>query len=252
MSGHNKWSTIKHKKAAADAKRGKAFTKLIKEITVATRIGGSDVDANPRLRSAVAAGKAANMPKDNIERAIKKGAGDLEGVVYTETSYEGYGPGGVAVFVEVLTDNKNRTVGEVRHAFSKCNGSLGQDGSVAWMFERKGQIVVGGGEEGTAIDFDELFLSAADAGADDVEGSDGLFCVTCEMTDLYTVRDAIEAAGFPVAEAALVQLAQNTVALDAKLTKQVIRLLDILEENDDVQNVFHNAEFDEAALDGLG
>ncbi len=248
MSGHSKWSTIKHKKAATDAKRGKLFTKVIKEITIAARLGGADVDANPRLRSAIASAKAVNMPKDNMERAIKKGTGDLEGVEYIETTYEGYAPGGVAVFVEVMTDNKNRTVGEVRYAFSKCNGNLGQDGSVGWMFDRKGQIVVGA--QDVAVDEDELMMEALEAGAEDVEGEDGIFFVTTDMTELYNVRDALEGS-FPVQEAKLARVPQNTVACDAKATRQVIRLLEMLEEQDDVQNVFHNAEFDDAALSEL-
>ena len=250
MSGHNKWSTIKHKKGAADAKRGKLFTKLIKEITVAARLGGGDADSNPRLRSSVAAAKAANMPKDNIERAVKKGTGELEGVQYTECSYEGYGPGGVAVFVEVMTDNKNRIVSEVRYAFAKCNGNLGQDGSVGWMFDHKGQIVLGG--EGTSIDEDELMMEAAEAGAEDIEQDGDYWYVTTEKSELYVVRDALDKAGFPVQEANLVRLPQNTVAADAKLTTQILRLIDMLEDNEDVQNVFHNAEFDEGAMADWG
>ncbi len=249
MSGHSKWSTIKHKKAATDAKRGKVFTKVIKEITVAARLGGGDVDSNPRLRAAVASAKAVNMPKDNMERAIKKGTGELEGVEYIETTYEGYGPGGVAIFVEVMTDNKNRTVGEIRHAFTKCNGNLGQDGSVGWMFDRKGQIVVGG--EDATIDEDELMMEALEAGAEDIEGDDGVFFVTTGMTDLYAVRDAIEGT-YHVQEAKLARIPQNMVACDGKLTGQVVRLLDLLEENDDVQEVFHNAELDDAALAEIG
>jgi len=248
MSGHNKWSTIKHKKAAADSKRSKIFTKLIKELTVAARLGGADESGNPRLRSAIAAARSANMPKDNIERAIKKGSGDLDGVDYTEITYEGYGPAGVAVFVEVLTDNRNRSVMEVRHAFTKSNGNLGQDGSVAWMFERKGQILVETGE-GQTLDEDEVLMAALEAGADDMEHQDGTFLLTCPMTDLYTVREALEAAGLPVGEASLVRIPTNTVECDARTTEQVTRLIDKLEDLDDVQNVFHNAELDESALE---
>jgi YebC/PmpR family DNA-binding regulatory protein len=249
MSGHNKWSTIKHKKGAADAKRGKLFTKLIKEITVAARLGGADTGSNPRLRSAIIGAKAANMPKDNIERAIKKGTGDLEGVTYIEGTYEGYGPGGVAIFVEVMTDNKNRTVGEVRHAFSKCNGNLGQDGSVGWMFERKGRIVFD--REQTPVDEDELMMAALEAGAEDLESEDNLTFITCEPSDLYSVRDTLEESGFTGVEASIIRIPTNTAAVDENLSRQVIRLLELLEDNDDVQNVFHNAELDDAALNAL-
>jgi|GEM_PF-1312 len=246
MSGHNKWSTIKHKKAAADAKRGKVFTKVIKELTVAARAGGGDPDANPRLRSAMLTAKAANMPKDTMVRAIKKGAGELGGADYMEVTYEGYGPGGIAVFVETLTDNKNRTVGDVRHTFTKYNGNLGQDGSVAWMFDRKGQVVVA--EDGVNVDEDQLFEVAAEAGADDLDNEDGVFFVTCESTALYEVRDAIETAGFPIREASLAYIPQNTVEVEPKHARTLIKLLDLLEENDDVQNVYHNAELTDDVL----
>ena len=246
MSGHNKWSTIKHKKAAVDAKRGKLFSRLIKEITVAARLGGGDESANPRLRSAIAAARAANMPKDNIGRAVKKGTGELEGAEYTEVTYEGYGPGGVAVFVEVLTDNRNRAVMEVRHAFTKANGNLGQDGSVAWMFERKGQIII----EGQSIDPEALELAVLEAGGDDLDGQAETWLVTCDMADLYETRDALEGAGFPVSEASLVRIPTTTVDLDAKVTGQIARLIERLEDNDDVQNVFHNAVFDESVQVG--
>ncbi len=244
MSGHSKWSTIRHKKAAVDAKRGKIFTKVLKEITVAARMGGGDPDSNPRLRTALAAGRSVNLPKDNAERAIKKGTGELEGVEFLELTYEGYASGGVAMFIEVTSDNKNRIVGEVRHAFSKCNGNLGQDGSVAWMFDRKGQIVI----EGAEIDEDELMMEALEAGAEDIQRDEELFIVTTEMGDLYTVVQALEDK-YPVQEATLVRLPQNTVACDEKTSRQVMRLIDMLEDNDDVQNVFHNAELNEAALE---
>ncbi|MFT5433230.1 MAG: YebC/PmpR family DNA-binding regulatory protein [Myxococcota bacterium] len=245
MSGHSKWSTIKHKKAATDAKRGKIFSKLIKEVTVAARLGGADESGNPRLRSAIAAARAANMPKDNMERAIKKGSGDLEGVEYMELTYEGYGPGGVAVFVEVLTDNKNRSVMEVRHAFSKAHGNLGQDGSVAWMFERKGQIIIES-EEGKPLDEDTVMMAALEAGAEDMESHDGTFIVTCGMTDLYTVREGLEDAGLPVGDASLVRLPSTTVECNGKMSDRVARLIDKLEDLDDVQDVFHNAELEES------
>jgi YebC/PmpR family DNA-binding regulatory protein len=213
-------------------------------------MGGGDPDTNPRLRSAILTSKAANMPKDNIERAIKKGTGDLDGVMYVECTYEGYAPGGVAIFVEALTDNKNRIVGEVRYAFTKCNGNLGQDGSVAWMFDRKGRVLVGG--ENTSVDEDLLMMVALDAGADDIAIEDDLYFVTCEPTDLDAVRDAIEEAGFPIQEAGLSRIPQNLVETNLKITNQVIRLLEMLEDNDDVQKVFHNADLDVVALEQAG
>jgi YebC/PmpR family DNA-binding regulatory protein len=247
MSGHNKWSTIKHKKAAVDAKRGKIFTKVIKEITVAAKMGGADVNTNPRLRSAVLAARAANMPKDTMDRAVKKGAGDLDGVEYIEGTYEGYGPGGVAFIVEVLTDNRNRTVGDVRFAFSRCNGNMGMDGSVAWMFERKGQISLN--FEGKTIDEDAVMMDALDAGAEDVERDGDAFYVTTAMGDLYAVRERLDAKGYTVEEATLARVPATTVACDASMTRQVTRLIDMLEDNDDVQKVFHNAALDEGGLE---
>jgi YebC/PmpR family DNA-binding regulatory protein len=191
MSGHSKWSTIKHKKGATDAKRGKIFTKLIKEITVAARMGGGDINANPRLRTAVLAAKAENMPKDNIERAIKKGTGELEGVNYEESTYEGYGPGGAAVIVESLTDNKNRAVAEIRHIFSKYGGNLGANGCVAWMFDKKGYLVV----EKSVIDEDSLMETALEAGAEDVREDGDNFEVITEPDDFEAVKEAVDAAG---------------------------------------------------------
>jgi YebC/PmpR family DNA-binding regulatory protein len=248
MSGHNKWSTIKHKKAAVDAKRGKVFTKVIKEVTVASRLGGADPAANPRLRAAITAARGANMPKDTLDRAIKKGAGDLDGVEYIETTYEGYGPGGVAVFVEVMTDNKNRTVGDLRFAFTKSGGNMGMDGSVAWMFERKGQIVLD--FEGKNVDEDAVMMTALEAGAEDVERDGDRFYVTTAMGDLYAVRDGLDAAGYTIEDAALARVPSTMAPCDAALTKQVMKLIDALEDNDDVQKVFHNAELDESALEG--
>ncbi len=188
MSGHNKWSTIKHKKGAADAKRGKVFTKIIKEISVAAKLGGGDPSANPRLRTAVDKAKAENMPKDNIERAIKKGTGGMEGVTYEEIVYEGYGPAGVAVLVEVMTDNRNRTVSEVRSIFTKCNGNMGESGCVAWMFDKKGLIILDKG-----VDFDALFEAALEAGADDVAEADEQYEVVTEPSSFIEVREALEA-----------------------------------------------------------
>jgi YebC/PmpR family DNA-binding regulatory protein len=248
MSGHNKWSTIKHKKAAVDAKRGKIFTKIIKEVTVAARLGGADPTANPRLRAAITAARGANMPKDTLDRAIKKGSGDLDGVEYIETTYEGYGPGGVAVFVEVMTDNKNRTVGDLRFAFTKSGGNMGMDGSVAWMFERKGQIVLD--FEGKKLDEDAVMMTALEAGAEDVERDGDRFYVTTAMGDLYTVRDGLDAAGYTIEDAALARVPSTMAPCDAALTKQVVKLIEALEDNDDVQKVFHNADLDESVLDG--
>lgn len=252
MSGHNKWSTIKHKKGAVDAKRGKIFTKIIKEITVAARMGGGDPAGNPRLRAALLTARGANMPKDNVERAIKKGTGALEGADYVETSYEGYGPGGVAVFVEVLTDNKNRTVGEVRYAFAKSNGSMGTDGSVAWMFERKGQIIVGGGEDDGPVSEDQVMEIALEAGADDIEEDDGIVIVSTDPSSLDAVRDALDKAGLPVREAKVARVAQNRTEVTEAHAPQLMKLIDNLEDNDDVQNVYHNADFTDAAIAALG
>lgn len=244
MSGHSKWSTIKRKKGAADAKRGKIFTKIIKEITVAARMGGGDPDANPRLRLAVNQAKAANMPKDNVEKAIKKGTGDLEGVHYEEISYEGYGPGGIAIYIETLTDNKNRTVSEVRYAFSKNNGNLGESGCVAWMFQRKGSL--SGPAEGKSED--EIMEIAIEAGAEDVSLEDDRYTMTTAPDELDSVSKAVEAAGLAVEEAGLIMAPQNTLELSGKDAAQALRLIDALEDNDDVQNVFSNLELDEAAM----
>ena len=242
MSGHSKWSSIKHKKGAADAKRGKIFTKLIKEITVAARMGGSgDPDANPRLRTAIAAAKSENMPKDNIERAIKKGTGELEGVSYEESTYEGYGPGGAAVLVESLTDNKNRTVADIRHIFSKCGGNLGENGCVAWMFDKKGYIVV----ERSAIDEDALMEVALDAGAEDVREDDSNFEVITAPEDFEAVKAAIDASEIKYLDAEVTMLPQNTADLKGKEAEQMIRLMDMLEDCDDVQKAYTNADIPE-------
>jgi len=248
MSGHNKWSTIKHKKGKADAQRGKLFTKLIKEITVAARMGGGDPDGNPRLRRAIDTAKGANMPRDNIARAVKKGTGELEGVDYVEFSYEGYGPGGVAVLVEVLTDNKNRTVADVRHIFSKNNGSLGEAGCVAWMFEAKGVVTTA--EDVT--DEDAVFMAAAEAGADDIEANDGGgFIVTCEPSSLEAVGAALAEAGLAVANSELTRVPQNTVPVEGRAVEQVMRLIDALEDNDDVQQVYANFDISDEELERL-
>ena len=241
MSGHSKWSSIKHKKAATDAKRGKIFTKLIKEITVAARMGGGDMDANPRLRTAVAAAKSENMPKDNIERAIKKGTGELEGVNYEEITYEGYGPGGAAVLVESLTDNKNRTVAEIRNIFGKSGGNLGENGCVAWMFDKKGYIAV----ERSAVDEEALMETALDAGAEDIREDNGNFEVISEPADFESLKEAIDNASIPYIDAEVTMLPQNTTNLAGKEAEQMVRLMDMLEDCDDVQKVYTNADIPE-------
>jgi YebC/PmpR family DNA-binding regulatory protein len=247
MSGHSKWSTIKHKKALKDARRGRAFTKLIKDLTIAARIGGSDLSSNPRLRTAVAAAKAASMPGDTIDRAIKKGAGELEGVIYEEVSYEGHGPGGVAIMLQVLTDNKNRTVSEIRHFFTKHGGHLGSPNSVAWMFTKKGSITVDKGQ----TDEDRLMEIALDAGAEDVAVGDELFEVVTAPEDLDTVREAIEKAGIAVASAEAAMVPQNTVTLSGKEAEQTLKLLEILQEHDDVQSVSANLEIAQEEMERL-
>jgi YebC/PmpR family DNA-binding regulatory protein len=242
MSGHSKWSSIKHKKGAADAKRGKIFTKLIKEITVAARMGGSgDPDANPRLRTAILAAKAENMPKDNIERGIKKGTGELEGVDYEENTYEGYGPGGAAVFLESLTDNKNRAVADIRHIFSKCGGNLGENGCVAWMFDKKGYIVV----ERSAIDEDSLMEAALEAGAEDVREDDSNFEVITAPEDFEAVKAAIDEKEIPYLDAEVTMLPQTATSLQGKEADQMIRLMDMLDDCEDVQKVYTNADIPE-------
>lgn len=238
MSGHSKWSTIKHKKGAADAKRGKVFTKLIKEITVAARMGGGDVDSNPRLRTAVAAGKNENMPKDNISRAIKKGTGELEGVNYEEIIYEGYGPGGAAVLLESLTDNKNRAVADIRSIFNKGGGNLGENGCVAWIFAKKGYIIV----EKQMVNEDTLMDIAIDAGAEDVRDDGDNFEIITDPKDFEAVKSAIENASIEHVAAEITMLPENTIDLKSKEAEQMIRLIDNLEDCDDVQKVYTNAD----------
>ncbi len=241
MSGHSKWSTIKHKKAASDAKRGKIFTKLIKEITVAARIGGGDLNANPRLRSAIQAAKSENMPKDNIDRAVKKGTGELEGVSYDESIYEGYGPGGAAVLIDSLTDNKNRAVSEIRFIFNKNGGSMGENGCVAWMFDKKGYIVV----ERSATDEDTLMEVALEAGAEDVREDNSNFEVITAPEDFEDVMAAIEKADIATIEGEVTMLPQSTTNLTGKEAEQMIRLMDMLEDCEDVQKVYTNADIPE-------
>lgn len=246
MSGHNKWSTIKHKKGAADAKRGKVFTKIIKEITVAAKLGGGDPNGNPRLRSAVDKAKAENMPKDNIERAIKKGTGELEGVNYEEIIYEGYGPGGVAVLVECMTDNRNRTVGDVRSTFTKCNGNMGETGCVSWMFDKKGLIVVS-----KDADFEKLFEVALESGAEDVADEEEQYEVLTDPSSFIEVRDALEKAGFAHESAEITMIPQTMVKLDGKNAENMLKLMDRLEDNDDVQNVYANFDISMEEMEKL-
>ncbi len=247
MSGHSKWSTIKRKKGAADAKRGKIFTKLIREIMVAARFGGGDINANPRLRAAVLAAKAENMPKDNIERAIKKGTGELEGVNYEELTYEGYGPGGVAMLVEVLTDNKNRTVAEVRHIFSKHNGSLGENGCVSWMFEKKGLILI----DKNGVEEDRLIEAALDAGALDVRDAGKEFEVIVPPAQFDGVKKTLEEAGFKYHYAEVTMVPQSTVRLTGKEAEQMLKLMEGLEDSDDVQKVYANFDITDEEMERL-
>ncbi len=244
MSGHSKWSQIKRKKAVVDAKRGKMFTKLIREITVAAREGGGEPDFNPRLRLAVDTAKAANMPQDNIDRAIKRGTGELEGVTYEEIPYEGYGPGGVALYIETLTDNQNRTVAELRHMLERHGGNLGTAGSVAWQFDRKGQIYVDAGR----YHEDAVLEAALEAGAEDVKRDDAEFVVTTEVTEFHEVQEGLRKAGLEFEEAELAWLPKNEVAVAGKDAEKLVKLLDALEEHDDVQKVHSNADIDEAVL----
>jgi len=248
MSGHSKWSTIRHKKGAADAKRGKIFTKLIKEITVAARMGGGDINANPRLRTAVAAAKAENMPKDNIERAIKKGTGELEGVNYEESVYEGYGPGGAAILVESLTDNKNRAVSEIRHIFSKNGGNLGETGCVSWMFNKKGYFVV----EKSAVDEDKLMEAALEAGAEDVREDESNFEVITAPEDFEAVKEALEAAKIPFEDAEVTKLPETFANLEGKQAEQMYRLMEMLDDCEDVQKVYTNADIPEDVVEAMG
>jgi YebC/PmpR family DNA-binding regulatory protein len=240
MSGHSKWSTIKHKKGALDAKRGKLWTKILKEITVAARLGGGDVASNPRLRLAVDTGKAANLPKDNWERAIKKGTGELEGVTYEEVTYEGRFPGGVAIIVEAMTDNKNRTTPEIRSYFAKFSGELGTVGSAAYLFTKQGQIVVD-----AEVSEDKVMEVALEAGADDVKDEGGAWVIQTSPDSYQAVKDAVDAAGLPVIEAKIIMAPSTTVELAADKLKSFLKFVDLVEDNDDVQNLWHNAEYDE-------
>ncbi|AXJ02463.1 DNA-binding regulatory protein, YebC/PmpR family [Cyclonatronum proteinivorum] len=244
MAGHSKWANIKHRKARQDAARSKAFTKIIRELTVAAREGGGDPGANPRLSLAVANAKSVNMPKDNIERAIKKGTGELEGESYEEVTFEGYGPGGVAYFVECTTDNNNRTVSEIRHAFSKHGGNMGTSGSVAFLFEQKGIITI----NREKLDEDEVMLAAIDAGADDVKVEGDVFEITTSREQLYAVRTSLEEAGYTIASAELQRLPATEVTVDADTAASNLKLMYRFEDHDDVTNVFTNMNMSEEVM----
>jgi len=247
MSGHSKWSTIKHKKGATDAKRGRLFTKLIKEITIAARQSGGDINANPRLRTAIATAKANNMPSDNITRAIKKGTGELEGVTYEEITFEGYGPGGVAVIVETVTDNRNRCVSEVRHAFSKYNGNLGEQGCVSWMFDRKGVLTFSKKD----VTEEKLMEIALEAGAEDITDEENIWQVVTAPSDFENVRQALEKAGLKPLEAEISKVPQTTVKLTGKEAQSMLKLMDALEELDDVQHTYANFDISVEEMEKL-
>ncbi len=245
MSGHSKWHSIKHKKAATDSKRGRIFTRLIKEMTAAARGGGGDPDMNPRLRLAVATAKASNMPADNIKKAIMRGTGELPGVSYEDINYEGYGPGGVAIFMHVLTDNKNRTVAELRHVLSKNGGNLGETGCVGWMFDRKGYFVV----EKSAADEDKLMELALGAGADDMREDGSNFEILTTPESFEPVRAALEAQSIPTASAEISMIPQNYIKLEGKQAQTMLKLMEALEDHEDIQNVWSNFDVDESAFE---
>jgi YebC/PmpR family DNA-binding regulatory protein len=245
MSGHSKWHTIKHKKGAADAKRGKAFTRIIKELTVAARAGGGDPGMNPRLRTIIADAKANNMPRENIERAIRRGTGEEPGVSYEEITYEGYGPGGVALLIQSLTDNKNRTVGEIRHMMGKYNGNLAAENSVAWMFSRKGQVVV----EKTNADEETLLNVALEAGADDMNDDGSAWEIVCSPEKFEKVRDAVKGLGVEPASAEVAMIPANYVKLQGKEAQQMLKLMEALDDHDDVQHVWANFDIEEKEIE---
>lgn len=246
MSGHNKWSSIKHKKGATDAKRGKIFTRIVKEIILAAKSGGGDVEMNPRLRTAVNTAKEANMPKDNIERAIKRGTGEIEGAAYEEITYEGYGHNGVGIVVDVMTDNKNRSVAEIRHAFSKFGGNMAESGAVSWNFEQKGYFNV----PSVGLDEDEFMMQALEAGADDVQKHDEVFEIFTSPTEFHSVLGNMEKAGFPVQNAELTRIPKNTIKADDVAAK-LMRLIDFLEDLDDVSKVYANYEISDDVMEQL-
>ncbi len=245
MSGHSKWNTIKHKKGATDAKRGKIFTRIIKELTVAARHGGGDPATNPRLRTVVGDAKANNMPRENIERAIRRGTGEEPGVTYDEVTYEGYGPGGVALMIETVTDNRNRTVGEIRHLLSKHNGNLGAENSVAWLFTRQGQIII----EKSAVDEETLLNSALEAGADDVNDDGGVWEVVSSSDNFEAIREAIKTLKIEPISANIAMIPQNFVKLKGKEAKQMLKLMNAIEDNDDVQHVWANFDIEEQEIE---
>ncbi len=247
MSGHSKWSTIKRKKGKADAERGKIFTRLIKDITLAARNGGGDENANPRLRSAVAAAKTANMPAANIDRAIKKGTGELPGVVYEEGTLEGYGPAGVALYIEILTDNRNRTVADVRHNLTKHGGNLAESGAVAWMFEKKGLITV----PSEGLDEEEILMVVMDAGAEDLKLDEDFFEITSSAEDLENVRATLESSQIKYDSANLTMYPKNTIKVEGKDAETLLKILDALEDLDDVQNVYSNFDIDMSVLESM-
>jgi len=245
MSGHSKWHTIKHKKGALDAKRGKMFTRIIKELTVAARNGGGDPDSNPRLRTVIADAKAVNMPADNIKKAIQRGTGELPGVSYEEVTYEGYGPGGAAVIIEALTDNKNRTVGELRHMLEKHGGNLAAAGAVSWMFSKKGYIVV----EKSKADEEKLMAAVLEAGADDLQDDDDNWEVLSAPEAFTAVRDAVKQLGIEPASAEVSMIPQNHVKLEGKVAQQMLRLMEALDDHDDVQHVWSNFDIEEKEIE---
>ncbi len=246
MSGHSKWANIKHRKGAQDAKRGKIFTKLIKEVTIAARIGGADLESNARLRLAVDKAKQANMPKDNIDRGIKKGTGDLDGITYEEGVFEGYGPGGVAVIVEFMTDNRTRTVADVRHAFNKYGGSLGVSGSVSFMFDRKGQIIFDDDN-----DFETIFEAALEAGAEDVKEEDDIIEVITDPVKFETVKNNLEEQGLKYQSAEVTMIPQNLNPVAGKQAESLMKMIDVLEDNDDVQNVHANFDISDEEMEKI-
>jgi len=247
MAGHSKWAQIKRKKAVTDARRGQLWTKLLKEVTVAARLGGGDPDGNPRLRTAVQESRSSNVPNDNIDRAIKRGTGELEGVSYEEVTYEGYGPGGVAILVEVVTDNRNRSVAEIRHLFAKSGGNLGENGCVAWMFDKKGYFNV----EKEAVDEDQLMEVALEAGAEDIREEDNSFEVITAPEDFDAVKAALEGAAIPFGDAEVTMLPQNMSPLEGKEAERMLKLMDAMDDCDDVQKVYTNADIPDEMVDAM-
>lgn len=247
MSGHSKWHSIKHKKASTDAKRGKIFTKMIKEITVAARLGGGDPDGNPRLRMAIEKAKSVNMPKDNIARAIKKGTGELEGTTYDEFPYEGYGPGGVAVLVEIMSDNRNRTISEVRHLFTKYNGKPGEAGSVAWMFEKRGLIILNKAD----IEEEALMELVLEAGAEDIVEEEDTWEIHTKPGDFERIKRVLDENGPSMVSAEVTMVPKNTLKLQGKQAEQMLRLVEALEDNDEVQNVYANFDIPDEIMERM-